>query len=363
MGVGSSRSHAVPLSGVFEREYDEVRTLLRGILTDGDLFRNPKYNMFLKGKCEEMTLVARKRLERHPKFQVQSLRDDLFVVPNDDMSDTKHNMCNAISMYYARVLKLFYVVKYVYDVETHGDYSIAGIVLRNIQTRDGLVEARYCGTPQEELGSFDKGVDFAKLSGFQVFVNDFLTSREREVFLGHLRELLRKGDIRYLRRWVCKDMLVPNASYAAIYGTKIQCGGGKGGGGKGGGGKGGGGTDASILVKVAENNPVLSWQLCSTPKSHFAKESPQITKAIRHMQKRYRDNIERVRKELESLIERPSAASVGDASFGLRSVSHEELGKIERRVKGAIVEFFVEAFVNYRHVLSETEKSSINRNA
>lgn len=354
MGVGASRSHAIPMSGVFEKEYTEVRKLLNGILTENDLFRNTKYNMFLKGKCEEMTLVARKRLERHPKFEVRSLMDDLFVVPNDEMGDTKREMCNAISMHYIRVLKLLYVVKYVYDVETHGDYSVAGIVLRNIQTRDGLVEARYCGTPQEELGSFDRGVDFAKLSGFQVFVNDFLKPREREIFLGHLRELLNRGSIRYLRRWVCKDMLVSKANYARIYRTNMQCGGG-------GASKAGarGGVVESIFVKVSERNPVLSWQLCGAPRSFISKESAEITKAIRHMQKRYRENIARVRTELERII----APSTDGAGFDIRSMKDTDLDDIERSVKGAIVEFFVESFVNYRHVLSETEKSSINRNA
>lgn len=354
MGVGSSRPHTIPLVSVFEKEYAEVRGLLTDILGEDDLFRNRKYNMFLKGRCDEMTMIARKRLERHPKFEVQSLRDDLYVVPNDELNETKKSMCNAISMHYTRILKLFFVVKYIYDVETHGDYSIAGILLRNVQMRDGLIETRYCGTAQEELGSFDKGVDFSKLSGFNVFVNDFLNVHERGVFLGHLRELLQKGDMRYLRRWICKDFLVPKARYAQIYRQPVTCP--KAGGGR---ARTGGNVESSIFVKVAERNPILSWQLCASPKTFVSKENPRIMKAIKHMQARYRANIEQVGSALGRLIERSADGGV----VNLRSITNTELTEIENAVKRAVVEFFVESFVNFRHVLNETEKSSINRNA
>lgn len=333
MGVGSS-SELVPERKVFHQEFREINRMLSEVLNETGTFRENKYNMFVKGQCEAMTLVTEKRLKRHAKFELQGLKDKLYMIPNTEMVETKRDLCHAISMHYVRILRLLHTVRRIYDVESQGDYSIAGILLRNITVREGLVEARFCAGPQEELGTFDKGVDFSKLAGFRTFVDDMLSPQERSVFMGHLRELLNRADMRFIRKWIDRDLLVSKREYKRVYR---------------------GGDPKAVFVKVAAGNPILSWQLCANQKSHIAKVNPELLRAIKQFRDRYRANMREIQKSIGALLREDDASQ-------LRDVNEAELDGIERELKRTLVLFFVESLVNYRHVLTVAQKYSVNRN-
>lgn len=343
MGLASSKSE-VPEEKVFQKEYLELNDLFAKVLGDDNLFKRKRYNMFMKGACDDFTMVAMKRLGRHPKFELSKLHDDLVLVPRDEFQDTKRELCNSISMHYVRILKLLYVVKYVYDLENYGDYSVAGILLRNVHLKDGLMEVRYCASRQEELGSYDQGVDFGKLSGFEVFVNELLSEKERAVFLGHLRELLNKRDMRFIKKWVCKDLLVPSETYRGVYQSDMRC-------------KRGGARDSeSLYIKVGPKNPIFGWQLCTSPASHISKTNKDVLGALRKFTRKYRGNIADTRDHLLRLFK-----TEGEEVY-IRNLTHPELLNIERNVKRSLIVFFLESIVGYRLVLEVVEKSSINRN-
>ena len=40
--------------------------------------------------------------------------------------------------------------EYIYDLENNGDKSIGGIILRNINIKENLIELSYCGSKQQE---------------------------------------------------------------------------------------------------------------------------------------------------------------------------------------------------------------------
>lgn len=342
MGLGSSKPY-VPEEHVFEKEYFELNGLFEKVLGSDNLFRKKRYNMFMKGACDDLTMVTMKRLDRHPKFELTKLRDELVLVPNDELRETKKELCNSISMHYVKILKLMYVVKYIYDLEHYGDYSVAGIVMRNIRMKDGLMEVRYCASRQEELGSYDKGVDFGKLAGFEVFVNELLTDRERTLFLGQIRELLNKSNMRFIKKWICKDLLVPVSTYNQIYDTNIVC-------------RGGGRRSEDLYIKVGPKNPIFGWQLCTSPTSYISKANKEVVTAFRKFTRAHQTNIEDVRSHLVRLFKKEGEDTV------IRDIKHPELLEIERDIKRSVIVFFLESILGYRLVLEAVEKSSVNRN-
>jgi hypothetical protein len=103
---------------------------------------------------------------------------------------TKKVLCNKISLHYTQILQVIFLIKYIYDLENNGDKSIGGIIMRNMKMKEDLVEISYCSSKQEEPYSFDSGVNFSNLSGFEMFVNTFLSMEESKNFLGQYQEML-----------------------------------------------------------------------------------------------------------------------------------------------------------------------------
>jgi hypothetical protein len=343
MGIGQSKD-MLPQQEVFSTEFRGLNQFFKDTLNaDGTLFNNKRYNVFLNDQCNQLTLITKKRLERHPKFHLRKLRDQIYVVPNDELRESKSDICNAISVHYARILRLLYIVKMVLDLEHQGDRSMAGIMLRNIETKADMVQLHYCGGPQEELGTYDKGVDFSKLVGLEAFVQDLLTTHESNVFLAHFKELLGKNNKTQLKRIICRDVLVEPARYRKLYDDPtIKC------------AKQGGG----LLVKVTPGHPIFNWQYCTQPKSYTAKNNPEITKSIAIMRKRYRNNIKEIEQTLQSLV-----VSDEHGETILRDVTQEELSRVETNAKRAIVIFFLESIIQFGHVRNVMEKYAVNRNA
>lgn len=329
-------------SSVFKEDLTKLNEMIYGMMNADNLYIKSQYNMFLRKRCNAVSLVTQKKLERHSRFHLRSLGDELVMIPHEEEDTmTKRDLCSRISLYYTRLLRLLYVVKYVYDLEHHGDFGVAGIILRNIVVKQGIANVKFCESPQEQPGTFNMGVDFSQMSGFEVFVQELLEPKEREVFMQHFKELLNARNIRHIRRWVKKDMLVDASTYSKIYDVDMK--------------KGGGDRKplGSLFVKVAPNNPILAWSVCTSPRSLSAKTNPPILKAVDKMRRRYRENVKEIESILNTLI---------TPNFELRQVSETELLQAERRLKSAIVVLYIESFVNYRGVFEEISRFAIDRN-
>jgi len=330
-------------TSVFKEDLTKLTEMIYGMMNADNLYKKSEYNMFLRKRCNAVSLVTRKKLDRHSRFNLRSLGDELVMIPHEEEDTiTKRELCSRISLYYTRLLRMLYVVKYVYDLEHHGDFGVAGIILRNIVVKQGIVNVKFCESSQEQPGTFNMGVDFSQMMGFEVFVQELLEPKERDVFMQHFKELLNARNIRHIRRWVKRDMLVDVSTYSEIYGVNMKKGGGR-----------GQRPSGSLFVKVAPNNPILAWSVCTSPRSLSAKTNPPIMKAVEKMRRRYRENV----KEIESIMH-----TLLTPEFELRRVSETELLQAERRLKSAIVMLYIESFVNYRGVFDEVGRFAIDRN-
>jgi hypothetical protein len=149
--------------------------------------------------------------------------------------------------------------------------------------------------------------------------------------------------MRFIKKWICKDLLVPVSTYKQIYDTNIVC-------------KRGGSRPEDLYIKVGPKNPIFGWQLCTSPASYISKTNKEVAAAFRKFTRAHHSNIEDVRAHLMRLFKKE-----GDDTM-IRDIKHPELLEIERDIKRSVTVFFLESIMGYRLVLEAVEKSSVNRN-
>ena len=135
MGLNSSKLF-IPENAVFFKELKQINFIVNQMLSENNIFKNSKYNMFLKGKCDEFTILNSKKLYRYPKIDIDNINSSIFIIPNSELASTKKTICNKISIHYTRILQIIYLIKYIYDLENFGDKSIGGIIMRNIKIKE-----------------------------------------------------------------------------------------------------------------------------------------------------------------------------------------------------------------------------------
>lgn len=337
--------------GIFFKELGKVDALVNSIITKNNTFRDNDYNFMNKSVCDKYTMVLGSKLSKHLKLHLQDLASDIYFVPKhtdniplkNGEKVTKSELCAIITNHYAKTLRIISMVRNMYDFENGGDYSVAGIIYRNLkQTDGGMFEVSYCGVKQEPLSDNPK-VDFSKVKGLDMFINEFLTETEAVVFVKHLRELFgtyRKSNISKL---VCQDTLVSLEMYKTIYDeitfpssciNKIQ---------KGGDQK---RKRSNLFITVEKNNPIISYELCFDKK----KITTSFSKRIRDLFKKFKDdyavNLEHVHGAIHKLVKHDNG------EYTLRDISHDELNAIETEVKRCIIIMYIQCMVNYFKILT-----------
>lgn len=343
MGLTSSKLF-IPENAVFHKELKQINFIVNQMLSENNIFKTSKYNMFLKGKCDEFTIINSKKLYKYPKMNIDNINSSIFIIPNSELVNTKKYMCNKISIHYTRILQIIYLIKYLYDLENFGDKSIGGIIQRNIQIKENLVEISYCESKQEEPYSFDNGVNFSNLAGFDMFVNTFLSKEESKNFLGQFQEMLTNYNKRKLKKFICKDVIVDNETHNKIHNTTFQC-------------QSGGQNleQEKIMLRVTPYNPIFSWNLCLHSKKRVATYNRRIINSIRKLQSTYKENFSQMILLLNQLI----VFNTENETYELKLITSAELDIIEKEIKKTIILFFMQSIVEYKNVFNTITKYSV----
>jgi hypothetical protein len=350
MGLSSSKCD-LPNNNVFKNELNNINILVNDLLNDKNLFKNDYYNLFLSNKCDEVTLINSKRLYRYPKFEVEKLNKSIFLIPNEDLSQSKKEMCHFISMHFTRILRVIHIIKNIYNLENNGDMSIGGILLRNIHVKNNMIDILSCKSTQQEMGIYngDNTVDFSKLTGFSLFVNNFLTPSEKKNLIDQLSEIFNGYNKGKLKKMICRD-IVENKKHNNIHNTTFQCGGK--------GGDKGGGKSSSVLIKVGPNNPILSWNLCAVRK----KTTAILNKDIMNQLKKFKNNYRNTLNEVLQIVNELCVFDEEKKQYMLYNLNEEQLVDIEQRLKQNIIIFFIQSLVDYKTILNVTNEHSTNIN-
>lgn len=347
MGVFASKE-SVSQSNVFESDLTEINNIVNHLINSNNVYKNNEYNFFLKKKCNEFTIINSKKLNKYTKYELNSIDESLFLIPNDEVKKTKRILCNKISIHLTRILQLIYCIKYVYDLENNGDNSLGGIIMRNIKTNEDLIKVSTCESFQTDIYQFQKGVNFSMLSGFDKFVKFILTEQEAVTFLKQMEIILDTYDKKKLNKYVCKDLIIENKTHSKIHKSLFTCN-----------QKGGKElyiSNDDIFIKVNVNNPILNWNLCAFSKTYIAKNVKQLNTILKEMKSNYRHNFKKITELLRLLVYYDNPSS----TYKLLNVSHEELSGIEQKIKRTIIIFFMQSLADYKNLLNTIKIYSIN---
>jgi hypothetical protein len=336
--------------GIFKKEMENLESLVNSIITPNNTFKDSDYNFMNKSVCDKYTMVLGSKLSKHLKIHLQDIVSDVYFVPKhedsiplkNEQKVTKSELCSLITNHYTKTLRILSMVRTIYDFENGGNYSIAGIVYRNLKQTNGMYEVSYCGVKQEPLSDNSK-VDFANLKGLDMFVNEFLTEEEAEVFLNHLKGLFGNYKKRNIEKTVCKDTLIDLDTYKAIYDDiTFQC------------AKSGGGKPIrkkkSLLIAVNENNPIISYELCFDKRKIAVPLSKRVGDLFKTFKDNYVKNVDSIKNTIHKLVQ-----SDYKETPTLRDLSHSQLHAIEVEVKRSIILMYVQSMVDYYKILSHVK--------
>ncbi len=362
---------------VFQKDLEYLSSVVNGILDKNNTFKNNDYNFLSKDVCEKHTLVLEDELNKHLKVSLQTIGTSLYLIPNNDSNNkqtikgtkfTKREICEKISNHYMKILYILSLIKYVYDIENHGDYSVAGIIFRNIKVVDDIMAINYCNMPQKDYSQKTQNykIDFGTLEGMAFLVDYVLSKDETKTFVDILRSVLSRSPRGIVRQQCCSllknkklrkdDIHKVEELYQKRYGTKLECPLDNNNKAK--------NNDALMInnndinvsikrpnlhMKVEKDNPVFLKEFCYNIKEVIImtnkSSNKEVVAAFKQMQNNYKDNL----KSIENLISRLVVKK--GQNYELRDITKYELDDIIYDVKSTVKIFYIQSLMDYQHLL------------
>lgn len=326
-------------------------------LTTGARFRGEREHDLSQEKCDAYAMVTDAQLSNSfKKDELIALGENVLAIPKTMDDANKADWCKVISKHYNRMLTLIRLVNAVHDTHNNGAESLAGIVFRNLYIRNNVIEIFFCAVPQDSQGNSVVGaaakeivhphakgqsltaqdvfVDFKNLKGVRLLVESVLTSKEAQIFLQELQFVLHQSSGPEFRRVVCNDELVdrdalfPGVECKDMWGHLAE-------------------KPVEYMLTVPSNNPVLDNRYCQMVRKVVVPISA-VHVQYKNLRRNYHNNIAKVFDIVEKdLIERPTAES-----YRVRNLTAGQLDAIERKLKSAVVTFYLQTVVDYHALLN-----------
>jgi hypothetical protein len=363
---------------VFEKDLQYLTTMVNAIIDDKNVFKNSDYNFLSKDVCERHTLVLEDELNKHLKVSLQTVGTSLYLIPNNDSNNkqtikgtkhTKREICEKISNHYMKILYILSLIKYVYDIEHHGDYSIAGIIFRNIKVVDDIMAINYCSMPQKDYSQKTQSfkVDFSNLEGMSFLVDFVLSKQESKAFIDILRSILSRSPRGIVRQQACAflknkrlrkdDIRKVEELYQSRFGSKLEC-------------PLGGMSSVSaqpgnslvvkaegenatkrpnLHIKIEKDNPVFLKDFCYNVREIvIMTDKPNnkpIVDAFKKMQKNYQQNIKAIEELMNRLVMKKGSV------YELKDITKYELDDVVNEVKSCVKLFYIQSIMDYQRLL------------
>jgi hypothetical protein len=381
MGNQNSTSHE-NLKGIFGKELKELNDLCFKIISkeDSSKFTKNKYNIFINELYDNHVLVLEKELNKHLKVDLEQLNSSIYFLPkkqenviNVDQSKgffsntqnkfiKKSELTKMISQHYLTVLNMVKMITQVYDLESGGDYSIAGILKRNITMENGLLVINYCNMAQFD---YDQGkrvekVNFGNLKGVKLLTK-LMTNDESRAFTKHLNALLSDNTSQSkLEKTICENNLLYNTKdFSELFkkskGINIDC------------SKHqfySNTSEHDLFLSVSKNNPIFAANKCLDKKKviinlhdkNISKQNKKLYNLYDTFTNNYKNNIQNVFSNLYDVIDIKNG-------FIIKDVSNNELQSTLNKLKIHIMKFYINSIVDYKNLLDQAKKiGSVNVN-
>ena len=366
---------------MFAKELKKIDEIVNAMLTDKNVFRDNEYNFLSQEVCSKNYLLLESDLKKHLKVNLKQLGETLYLIPKERETAYKINksdVCKRITNHYMKILYVICLIKYVYNVERHGEYSISGIIMRNITLVGDLLEINYCNVQQKDYSRKDvdpRKLDFSQLQGLRFLAQYFLTKEESSHFIGVLKSLLARKPKGLVRRAICekvtqKGPISPdyvrrlekaykdrfNESLTCAYAkpdetpSKVDATGAR--------------VpdeekattfrDTDFFMVVERENPVFSSEYCAEPHKLViqkrTKEERQVHYLYQTMKRNYEINLMEIERLLDQIVMKQ-----GD-KFVLRDLDKKALDDIVLKVKDVVKTYYIQSIMDY-HVVLDAAKS------
>lgn len=349
-------------TNVFQKDLHNINQIVSSIVSEKNLFKNRDYNFLSNDVCNEHYLLMENELSRHLKVEVQNLGTSLYIIPKEsEMTYQKNNInkkeiCRKISQHYMKILYILCLIKYVYNLENSGDYSISGIVFRNIKVVDNIMEINFCNVPQKDYNKSLKDaykLDFGKLEGLQFLTQYFLDADESFAFVKVMRKILARSSKHAVNNMMCEYISSGNKRTGHIkqlekmyfdkYNQKLVCkqekpvtSGGK--------------KKVNLFMYVERENPILSKEYCYEMHKYVIQlNTPYGKKVLQQynvMRDNYITNIRAIEKLIDMLVMKNK-----DGSYSLKDINKIALDNVVFEVKDTIKTYYLQSIMDFQKLL------------
>lgn len=341
---------------IFQQELMQISLLINGIINDKDVYRNNDYNFLSHDSCDKYQILLENELEKHLKLEVNEIGQKLYVIPknHDDLPGhkqlSKKDVCKKIANHYMKILYIISLIKYVYNVEQDGDYSIAGIIFRNIKIIDDLMEIKYCDMPHKDPknpGLKDTEIDFSGLEGMKFFTDYFLDGPERNNFIDIIKIILgRKKNNHKLCSYFSDNKELLKKFNCNKYEKKLSN---------------KEGRKNNLLINISENNAVFSNNMCWSIKKIIIKThtnpGKQVFNSYIKMKDNYMKNVSSIHKILNRLIYKKKD------NYSLYHLTSNDLDTIIKDIKKIVQSFYIQSILDFQILLDGAKKiPNLNEN-
>jgi len=368
--------------GVFGKELELLNNICYSIINkDTNKFNKNEYNMFMNELNNNHLLILEKNLNKHLKVDLENLNSSLYFVPKqqpnviDFVSDKgmfskenkfikKSEIASMIGNHYSSILNMVKTIANVYDIEGGGDYSIAGIVQRNIKLENDLLVVNYCNMSQfdyKDNKKVDK-VNFSNLKGIKLLTG-MMTKDQANAFTKHLGLILSENSpTSKLEDSICKmNTQYKTNDFSKLYKTKkgisLDCSTKK---------HFSNSSELDFFLSVSKNNPILAANKCLDKKKviinmkdkNISKQSKQLYKLYDTFQSNYKTNINNVFTNLYDVID--------IKNFIIKDISNSDLQNSMINLKQHLIKFYMNSLMDYKNLLNHAKKIgsvNINKNA
>lgn len=355
---------------VFSKELNILNDIVENLIDHkNNCFNNDLYNFLSDDVCSAYTIAFEKELNKHTKIELEGLNDSIYLVPKTDKfklnnnNYTKKDLCEMISFHYSKILKILTLIRLVYDLETQGEFSIFGIMNKQIETfPDKSMKIAFCDSHQFESGTEQK-LDLNKLSGLTYFREHFLNSDEdKELYLlfsSILENDKRKNKKKNLEYLLCDSKILNSSVVKNIFtcssNTKKD--------------------DKKItysLLKKLQNskkesnnslkrakldtydylfdvvrfNPIFDNQTCIYPKHIYVpKDNKKIQRKVKDIRDKYLGHLSELLDKIKELTE------YSHNKYVIKNLNYENISKIETEIKDKIIVFYIGSLLDYQELL------------
>jgi hypothetical protein len=333
-------------------QYQRLNRMVGSLVDDDNALKFGDFKNMSDNVCDNVVILIQRDLDNHKdKNEIYEIGKDVRIIPRDYVGKDTAAVCEKISSYYARILKIILMIKVVLNSKDNGDLTFSGIVAKNITVHQGMMSIAYCNLQHTDkdnvTGRFVNGVDFEKLESFNYFVKQALGDREYKVFMANLQIQLSRDT----KAKMCRDPGVSDKKMSLITGRHVfvdnqaHC----------------ARRAPSMRMNVEKLNPVFAPGLCFS-RQHLT--VPTSDPSVKGALDAFHNNYKTTLASIEALLHKLVAEKEG--VYSLRVIPYRGVVAIEKELKTHIKEMHLRTIADFQELMNaaiETKKKMVQNSS